>query len=49
MNDGNTQVVRDPGTRLYLFPGEPATLEMFRALKDGNLKNLRFSEEHQDA
>ena len=48
INNGRIQVVKDPETRLYLFPDEPATLEMFQALKDGKLKNLRFSKEHQD-
>lgn len=48
INNGCIQVVKDPETGLYLFPDEPATLEMFKDLKDGNLKNLRFSREHQD-
>ena len=48
INNGRIQVVKDPGIGLYLFPDEPATLEMFKDLKDGNLKNLRFSKEHQD-
>lgn len=43
INNGRIQVVKDPETRLYLFPDEPATLEMFKALKDGKLYNLRFS------
>ena len=40
---GRIQIVKDPETGLYLFPDEPATLEMLKDLKDGNLKNLRFS------
>jgi DNA invertase Pin-like site-specific DNA recombinase len=48
IHNGRIQVVKDLDTGLYLFPDEPATLEMFKALKDGNLKNLRFSTEHQD-
>ena len=48
INNGCIQVVKDPETGLYLFPDEPNTLEMFKDLKDGNLKNLRFSREHQD-
>jgi DNA invertase Pin-like site-specific DNA recombinase len=48
INNGCIQVIKDPDIGLYLFPDEPATLEMFRDLKDGNLKNLRFSKEHQD-
>ena len=43
INNGRIRIVKDPGTRLYLFPDEPATLEMFKDLKDGKLKNLRFS------
>lgn len=48
INNGRIQIVKDPETGLYLFPDEPATLEMFKDLKVGNLKNLRFSREHQD-
>ena len=48
IHNGRIQVVKDPETRLYLFPDEPATLEMFMDLRDGKLKNLRFSKEHQD-
>jgi DNA invertase Pin-like site-specific DNA recombinase len=48
INNGCIQIVKDPETGLYLFPDEPATLEMFKDLKDGNLKNLHFSREHQD-
>jgi DNA invertase Pin-like site-specific DNA recombinase len=43
INNGRIQIVKDPETGLYLFPDEPATLEMLKGLKDGNLKNLRFS------
>ena len=43
INNGRVQVVKDVDTGLYLFPDEPATLEMFRDLKEGILKNLRFS------
>jgi len=43
IHNGRIQVVKDPETKLYLFPDEPATLEMFKYLKDGKLKNLRFS------
>ena len=43
INNGCIRVVKDPETGLYLFPDEPATLEMFKDLKDGKLKNLRFS------
>jgi DNA invertase Pin-like site-specific DNA recombinase len=43
IHNGRIQVVKDPETGLYLFPDEPATLEMFKKLKDGQLQNLRFS------
>jgi DNA invertase Pin-like site-specific DNA recombinase len=43
IHNGRIQVVKDPESGLYLFPDEPATLEMFKDLKDGKLKNLRFS------
>jgi hypothetical protein len=34
---------------LYLFPDTEETIKMFREFKNGNLKNLRFSQEYQDA
>ena len=43
INNGCIRVVKDPETGLYLFPDEPATLESFQNLKNGKLKNLRFS------
>ena len=43
IHNGCIQVVKDADTRLYLFPDDPATLEMFTGLKQGNLHNLRFS------
>ena len=43
INNGRIRIVKHPETRLYLFPDEPATLEMFKDLKDGKLQNLRFS------
>ena len=43
ISNGRIRVVKDPETGLYLFPDEPATLEMFKDLKDGKLQNLRFS------
>jgi len=48
IHNGCIQIVKDPETGLYLFPDEPATLEMFKALREGKLYNLRFSEEYQD-
>ena len=49
INNGTIQIVKDPKTGLYLFPDEPETLEKFKQLKEGKLKNLRFSVEYQDA
>jgi DNA invertase Pin-like site-specific DNA recombinase len=49
INNGTIQIVKDPKTGLYLFPDEPETLERFKQLKAGKLKNLRFSVEYQDA
>lgn len=49
INNGRIQVVKDTKTGLYLFPDKPETLERFNQLKEGKLKNLRFSEEYQDA
>ncbi len=42
INNGTIQVVKDAKTRLYLFPDQPETLQMFQALKAGQLQNLRF-------
>jgi DNA invertase Pin-like site-specific DNA recombinase/predicted DNA-binding transcriptional regulator AlpA len=49
INKGCIQLAKDTKTGLYLFPDEPDTLEMFQKLKDGELYNLRFSEEYQHA
>jgi DNA invertase Pin-like site-specific DNA recombinase len=43
IRNGCIQIAKDPETGLYLFPDEPATLEMFKALREGQLYNLRFS------
>jgi hypothetical protein len=34
--NGSIAVAKDPATRLYLFPDDPATLERLRALRTGN-------------
>jgi DNA invertase Pin-like site-specific DNA recombinase len=47
INNGTIQVNKDPKTRLYLFPDEPATLDLFKQLKSGQIDNLRFSGGHQ--
>jgi DNA invertase Pin-like site-specific DNA recombinase len=43
INTGQIQIDKDAATGLYLFPDQPATLDMFRQLLDGQLHNLRFS------
>jgi DNA invertase Pin-like site-specific DNA recombinase len=43
IHNGCIQIAKDPETALYLFPDEPATLETFKALREGQLYNLRFS------
>lgn len=48
INTGCIGVTKDVHTGLYLFPDTPETLDSFRKLKDGTLKNLRFSTEYQD-
>jgi hypothetical protein len=42
IHNGTIQVSRDPEWHLYLFPDRPSTLAMFRKLRDGKVKNLRF-------
>lgn len=49
IHNGRIHITKDPDTGLYLFPDQPATLEMFRDLKEGRLHNLRFSQGYQDA
>jgi hypothetical protein len=49
IHNGTIQVEKDPTTRLFLFPDEPATLEQFRLLRAGQFQQLRFSRGHQDA
>jgi hypothetical protein len=49
IHNGTILIDKDPQTRLFLFPDEPATLERFRQLRAGQLKTLRFSRGHQDA
>jgi hypothetical protein len=49
IHNGTIHISKDKKTRLYLFPDQPDTLNQFRLLKQGILKNLRFSMEYQDA
>lgn len=48
IHNGCIQITRHPATGLYLFPDQPSTLQQFRDLLNGDLKQLRFSTEHQD-
>ena len=42
IHNGTIQITKDPSTRLYLFPDEPATLEAFKQLVAGEIKKLCF-------
>jgi hypothetical protein len=45
INRGTIEVTKDPTTGLYLFPDQPHTLEMFKDLKAGKRRKLRFHED----
>jgi DNA invertase Pin-like site-specific DNA recombinase len=42
IHNGTIQVSKDPEWQLYLFPDKPSTLTLFRKLREGKVKNLRF-------
>ena len=42
IHKGTIAVTRDPQTKLYLFPDCPSTLDSFRRLQAGELKQLSF-------
>jgi DNA invertase Pin-like site-specific DNA recombinase len=42
IHNGTIQVARDPETNLYLFPDQPNTIALFKQLRAGKLKKLRF-------
>lgn len=42
IHNGTIQVNKDPEWQLYLFPDKPSTLTLFRKLRKGKVKNLRF-------
>lgn len=48
INKGCIQVMKDDQAGLYLFPDNSETLAAFQQLKEGKIKNLRFSKGHQD-
>jgi DNA invertase Pin-like site-specific DNA recombinase len=39
---GTIAIPKDPTTRLYLFPDQPETLRLFKALKAGKRRTIRF-------
>jgi DNA invertase Pin-like site-specific DNA recombinase len=47
--NGTIEVARDAETNLYLFPDKPRTIALFKQLRDGKLKKLRFFGGYQDA
>jgi hypothetical protein len=47
--NGTIEVARDPDTNLYLFPDKPRTIALFKQLRAGKLKKLRFLGGYQDA
>lgn len=49
IHNGRIKIERDAETGLYLFPDKPATIGMVQELKDGKLKKVCFSKEHQHA
>lgn len=42
IHNGTIEIAKDPTTRLYLFPDEPATLDGFKLLVKGEIKKLCF-------
>jgi DNA invertase Pin-like site-specific DNA recombinase len=42
ISNGAIQVAKDERMGLYLFADDPATIERFRALKEGKVRKLRF-------
>jgi DNA invertase Pin-like site-specific DNA recombinase len=42
IHNGTIQISKDPDLLLYLFPDKPNTLTLFRKLRNGKIKNLRF-------
>jgi DNA invertase Pin-like site-specific DNA recombinase len=42
IHNGTIEVARDRETKLYLFPGTPRTITLFRQLRTGKLQKLHF-------
>ncbi len=49
IDNGTVPAAKDADTGLYLFPDQPATLELFRQLTEARSTNLGSLTEHQDA
>jgi len=47
MSRGRINVGRDKETGLYLLPDRPETLEAFRQLRDGHIRELRYGRQLQ--
>lgn len=43
IHNGSIQIAKDPHTRGYLFPDEPATLDQLRCLKQGTIATVQFA------
>lgn len=42
IHKGGIQIVKDPQSKLYLFPDNPGTIAMFRKFRKGQIKKLQF-------
>jgi DNA invertase Pin-like site-specific DNA recombinase len=42
IHNGTIAILRDPNTKLYLFPAKPETLRVLRQLQRGQLNTVRF-------
>jgi len=49
INKGSIQIEKDAKTGLYLFPDTPETLQRFKMLMDGEIRQLTFLRGYQDA
>ena len=49
IHNGQSQIQKDPATRLFLFPDHPSTLERLTHLRAGQLHHVGFGQEYQDA
>ena len=42
IRNGGIRICKDPHTKLYLFPDDVTTIELFRKLKSGEVENIQF-------